>query len=103
MPRGRRLGRKKPEQPLRRCIGCREAKPKQELLRLAVREGKAAPDDAHRLPGRGAWICRTEACAKAATRGRQVSRALKGRGEEPLAEQLLEWLDPRLTRRTTRG
>ena len=112
MARGRRLSRTRPEVagqvpaphlPLRRCIGCRQAKPKGELLRLAAQDGKAVADEAQRLPGRGAWLCRDAACARAVTKGRQVSRALKGRGSEPSAEQLLEWLDPSLTGRTTRG
>ena len=112
MARGRRLGHKQALRargqrgaavPLRRCIGCRQAKPKEQLLRLAAQDGKAVPDEAHRLPGRGAWLCRDAACARAVTKGRQVSRALKGRGSEPSAEQLLQWLDPSLTGRTTRG
>ena len=112
MARGRRLGRRRPEVagqapapkvPLRRCIGCRKAKPKEQLLRLAAQDGKAVPDEAQRLPGRGAWLCRDAACARAVTKGRQVSRALKGRGSEPSAEQLSQWLYPGLTGRTTRG
>jgi uncharacterized protein len=90
--RGRRLGRKRPAEPLRRCLGCRETKPKASLLRVAAKDGKAVPDLAHRLSGRGAWLCRNAACAKAVNKGRQVSRALKGKATEPTADELSAWI-----------
>jgi uncharacterized protein len=93
MARGRRSGRVKPPGPVRSCAGCRQKLPRARLLRLVARDGKAVPDPRAALPGRGAWLCRIEACARAALKQRGISRALKGKGREPSLEELLGWLD----------
>jgi predicted RNA-binding protein YlxR (DUF448 family) len=49
--------------PLRTCVACRRKREKAELLRWIVNEdGTAAPDPAAVHPGRGAYVCRDEAC-----------------------------------------
>jgi predicted RNA-binding protein YlxR (DUF448 family) len=90
--RGRRKGRARPAQPQRRCAGCRAQRPKAELLRIVAREGAAVPDPRAVLPGRGAYLCRKEACAQAAAKGRALARALKGRAREPSLEELRAWV-----------
>ena len=44
--------------PMRQCLGCREMKPKRELIR-AVRspDGEVRLDFKGKAPGRGAYIC----------------------------------------------
>ena len=88
MARGRRLNHQRPSQPERRCIGCRQAKPATEMLRIAAVEGASVVDEKKVLPGRGAWICKSLRCAEVASKGKQVSRALKGRATEPSSKQL---------------
>ena len=94
MTRGRRAGRRRPDSPLRRCVGCRAVRPASELLRLAVQGGRVVPDEAKALPGRGCSLCRDPACAKAAWKTRQIGRALKGGAEDPPLERLLDWIRP---------
>ena len=62
--------------PLRQCLGCREMKPKRELIR-AVRspEGEISLDFKGRKPGRGAYVCPSEDCLKKARRSKALERA----------------------------
>ena len=49
--------------PMRRCIGCMQSKPKEELIRV--------------LPtGRGAYICKDEKCLNKAIKKNAVFRSL---------------------------
>lgn len=62
--------------PLRQCLGCREMKPKRELIR-AVRspEGEVSLDFRGRKPGRGAYVCPNSECLKKARKARALERA----------------------------
>ncbi len=62
--------------PLRQCLGCREMKPKRELIR-AVRspEGAVSLDFRGRAPGRGAYLCPSGECLKKARRDTALERA----------------------------
>lgn len=64
--------------PLRQCLGCREMKPKRELVRVVRSpEGHVSVDATGRSPGRGAYICRDAGCLQKAIRSRALSRALE--------------------------
>ena len=75
--------------PMRMCVGCREMKPKKELLRVVK-----SPDDVILLdpvgkaPGRGAYVCRNEACLARAVKQKQLERAL----EHPIGEAVFQQL-----------
>ena len=62
--------------PMRQCLGCREMKPKRELVR-AVRspDGEVSLDFVGKKPGRGAYVCRDAACLKRAIKSKALSRA----------------------------
>ena len=89
MGRGRRARQVRPpgpHVPQRRCIGCRRSRPQAELLRITAQgPGRAQT-------GRGCYLCRTEACAKAALKTGQIKRALKGKVGDPTLARLLEWM-----------
>ena len=66
--------------PLRQCIGCREQKPKTELIRVVRSpEGELSIDLRGRVPGRGAYLCRRQRVSEA--RG-QIARA-RARSDRP--------------------
>ncbi len=55
--------------PLRMCVGCREMKPKYELVRIVrTPQGEIKIDPTGRLNGRGAYICKDEKCLKKAAK-----------------------------------
>ena len=80
--------------PMRMCVGCREMKPKKELIRVVRSpEGAVSMDATGRKPGRGAYICRQAQCLQRALRQRQLERAF----ECPLADEVKESLMSQLS------
>ncbi|MCH5287032.1 MAG: YlxR family protein [Christensenellaceae bacterium] len=64
--------------PMRMCVGCREMKPKRELIRVVrAPDGTVSMDPVGKKPGRGAYVCRQEACLTRAIRQRQLERQLE--------------------------
>ena len=62
--------------PLRQCLGCREMKPKRELIRVVKSpEGEVSLDFKGMKPGRGAYLCPDPECLKRARKGRALERA----------------------------
>ena len=78
--------------PMRMCVGCREMKPKKELMRVVRSpEGSVSLDPTGRKPGRGAYVCRSADCLKRAIRQKQLERAFEcPLGEETHASLLRE-------------
>ena len=63
--------------PERQCLGCREMKPKAELVRVVRSpEGTVSLDRRGKAPGRGAYICPSADCLKKAQRSKALSRSL---------------------------
>lgn len=78
---------KKP--PMRMCVGCREMKPKRELIRVVKSpEGQVAMDPTGRKPGRGAYVCKSAECLKRAIKQKQLERAF----ECPLGDEVKDAL-----------
>jgi predicted RNA-binding protein YlxR (DUF448 family) len=50
-----------------------------ELVRFAAEDGRLVADPARRLPGRGAYICRSAACFERARARRAFARTLRRR------------------------
>ena len=51
--------------PMRMCVGCREMKPKQELIRvLRTPKGEIKTDATQKASGRGAYLCPNAECLK---------------------------------------
>ena len=62
--------------PMRMCTGCREMKPKKELVRVVkTPEGEIKLDFTGKLNGRGAYICKSLECLKKAEKANALSRA----------------------------
>ena len=74
--------------PMRMCVGCREMKPKKELIRVVRSpDGSVSLDPVGKKPGRGAYVCRSEGCLARAIKQRQLERQLEvPLGEETAAE-----------------
>ena len=64
--------------PLRQCVGCREMKPKKELIRVVKSpEGQVSLDFRGKLPGRGAYVCPDPACLAKARKSKALERAFE--------------------------
>lgn len=62
--------------PLRKCLGCGCQKPKQELVRVVrSAEGEVSLDLTGKKAGRGAYICKSAQCLKAARKAKRIDRA----------------------------
>lgn len=77
--------------PMRMCVGCREMKPKAELLRVVRSpEGEISIDHKGKKPGRGAYVCADEKCMMRALKQKQLDRALEASLSEEVTRQLLQ-------------
>lgn len=62
--------------PLRQCLGCREMKPKRELIRVVKSpEGEVSLDFKGKKPGRGAYVCPSPDCLAKARKSKALERA----------------------------
>ena len=79
--------------PMRMCVGCREMKPKRELIRVVrAPDGAVSMDPVGKKPGRGAYVCRQEACLTRAIRQRQLERQLEVQLTPEVSEALQDEL-----------
>lgn len=80
--------------PMRMCVGCREMKPKIELVRIVKSaEGEIKLDLTGKLNGRGAYICKCEECLKKAEKSNALQRALEANAAKELYEALYKELE----------
>lgn len=80
--------------PMRQCLGCREMKPKRELLRVVRSpEGEVSLDTRGKKPGRGAYVCPNADCLKKAIKTRALSRALETAIPEEVMQRLAAELE----------
>ena len=80
--------------PMRQCLGCREMKPKKELIR-AVRsaEGQISLDFKGKASGRGAYVCPNKECLKKAIKSKAFERAFSAAIPAEIYEQLTEQME----------
>ncbi len=75
--------------PMRMCVGCREMKPKRELIRVVrAPDGTLSLDPVGKKPGRGAYVCRSEDCLRRAIKQKQLERQLEVQLTDEVAAQL---------------
>ena len=76
--------------PMRQCLGCREMKPKQSLVRVVRSpEGAISLDARGKASGRGAYVCRSVDCLKKARKSRALERAFSA----PIPEEVYDALE----------
>lgn len=64
--------------PLRMCLGCKEMKPKRELIRVVKNnEGEINIDLVGKMPGRGAYICKSVECLEQAIKAKRLEKAFE--------------------------
>jgi len=71
--------------PQRQCMGCRERKAKNDMIRVVRRtDGVVSLDFSGKLNGRGAYICPDPECLKKAQKSKSLERSL----EVPIPEEV---------------
>lgn len=80
--------------PMRMCTGCREMKPKRELIRVVKSsEGEIKLDTTGRLNGRGAYICKNKNCFIKVRKSDALSRAFETKVSDDIYDMLETELD----------
>ena len=80
--------------PMLQCLGCRDMKPKRELIRVVRSpEGEISLDFKGKAPGRGAYICPAPACLKQAIKAKALERAFSTQIPESVYEKLNEEME----------
>ena len=75
--------------PQRMCVGCREMKDKNQLIRVVrVPEGTTEVDLTGKRSGRGAYLCKNPACLQLAYKSKALQRALQGEVPASVLEEI---------------
>ena len=87
-------------EPQRSCLGCREVKDKQELLRFVLAPDRTlVPDLRGKLPGRGAYTCLRKSCLAAAVMKKGFARAFRGEVRSGAPDELIALVAARMVDR----
>lgn len=79
--------------PMRQCVGCREMKPKKELIRIIrTSEDTMEVDFSGKKNGRGAYICPSRECLNKAVKTKGLERSLKMQVPEEIFNEFEEEL-----------
>ena len=63
--------------PQRTCVGCRQVRPKRDMVRIVrTPEGEIVVDPSGKRSGRGAYICPGQECWEAALKRERLERSL---------------------------
>lgn len=80
--------------PMRQCVGCREMKPKRELIRVVRSpEGEIDLDFRGKNPGRGAYVCPDAACLARARKTKALERAFGCPVPDEVYDRLCEQME----------
>lgn len=80
--------------PMRQCVGCREMKPKKELVRVVKSpEGEISLDFRGKAPGRGAYLCPDSACLKKAIKSKALERGFETAIPQEVYEELTKKME----------
>ena len=80
--------------PMRQCLGCREMKPKRELIRVVRSpEGEISLDFKGKASGRGAYVCPDAQCLKKAVKARALEKAFSCQIPQEIYDKLNEQME----------
>ncbi len=79
------------KQPIRKCSGCGERFPKNELIRVVrTPEGEIILDPVGKKNGRGAYLCKNATCLKKARKSKKIDTALECKIPDEVYDRLEE-------------
>ncbi len=75
--------------PQRKCIVCGSLKDKKDLLRIVNnKEEGILIDESGKVNGRGAYVCKDEACLKGLRKSNKLNQAFKMKIDDDIYEEL---------------
>lgn len=81
--------------PVRRCTGCGEHFPKNELIRVVrTPDGEILLDLSGKKSGRGAYICKSASCLKKARKSKRIETSL----ECPISDEVYDRMEEEIVR-----
>jgi len=85
---------KKRKIPERMCVGCKEKKPKREMVRVVrLPDGQVSLDFTGKRSGRGAYVCYNLSCFDRARKSKALEKALQVTIEDELWGELKTTLE----------
>lgn len=83
--------KKKRKIPMRMCIGCREMKPKRDMIRVVKSpEGDISLDYKGKAAGRGAYLCHNPDCLEKAIKHRLLEKTFSQKIDDEIYAKLRE-------------
>ena len=79
--------------PERMCIGCRQMRPKTELIKVVMKDGAIEIDTSQKKPGRGAYLCKDMECLTTAQKKKALSKHFKTAVPNSIYDEIKEILD----------
>jgi len=80
--------------PMRQCLGCREMKPKRELIRVVRSpEGEISLDFKGKANGRGAYVCPNGGCLAKAVKARALEKAFSSQIPQEIYDNLKKQME----------
>ncbi len=80
--------------PLRRCLGCFESKPKNELCRVVkTTDGEIILDKTGKKNGRGAYICCNRECLEKAIKAKRLEKEFDVKISENIYTELRNMME----------
>lgn len=79
--------------PMRMCIGCKESRPKIELIRIVKnKDGEIFIDFTGRKNGRGAYICKNVTCLDNMQKSNRLEKAFEMKIDSAIYDNLRKQL-----------
>ena len=77
------------KEPQRTCLGCKESKNKEELIRIVKQnDGKIFIDKTGKADGRGAYICNNIECLEKAIKSKRLENNFETKIDNEIYESL---------------
>jgi len=78
--------------PERTCIGCRQVRPKRELIRIFINDYSWVEiDHTERKSGRGTYLCKQQSCWEMGLLKNRLEHALRTQVTKEKRQELLEY------------
>ena len=78
---------------MRRCVGCMESKPKNELVRIVLDGEEIRLDLTGKANGRGAYVCPDPECVAKAVKNKGLQRSFKMAVSSDVYETIIKELE----------